>query len=132
MKNEKPKIDRKIFKDYILEVLDNEGGHWLIVSTIENEIKKFEERDFYGQFIDLCKKYNIEHAISYFGDSCQITILTNGYESYKLESINPQTNISLELSKILYSQLGNQILNKDFVDKVKKNYTIVSHGRKPD
>ncbi|KQS93966.1 hypothetical protein [Chryseobacterium sp. Leaf394] len=119
MTNFNPNINRSIFKNEILEIQQNEGNNSTVVNIIEKELTNSKELYFFEQFLNICRKYNINYVSTVNENLLEITIKTNGYESLKISYKNKDKDISIELAKILYGQLSIQILNKIFFDNMK-------------
>ena len=125
MSKSKLKIDRTQLKKIILRIQENEGNNGFVVKTIYEELQISNEIYFFEKFLTLCKKYQVEFKENIHLNKSQIIIKTNGYESFKFEYNNDkEKDITEELAKILYSQLSIQILNRRFIDDVKKKLPL--------
>jgi hypothetical protein len=122
MNNFNPKIDRSVFKKIILGKQENEGNNNFVVKKIYEELEISSGIYFFEQFINICKKYNIEFKNNINLKSYEVIIITNGYESHKFEYNDEVKDITVEFAKILYRQLSIQIMNEKFIDDAKKNY----------
>jgi hypothetical protein len=122
MYNFNPKIDRSVFKKIILGILENEGNNIFVVKKIKEELQISSEIYFFEQFVKICKKYKIEFKQNINLKTFEVIIITNGYESFKIEYNDKEKDITVELANILYRQLSTQIMNNKYIDDVKKNY----------
>jgi hypothetical protein len=120
--NFNPKIDRSVFKKIILGKQENEGNNNFVVKKIYEELEISSGIHFFEQFINICKKFNIEFKNNINLKTYEVVIITNGYESHKFEYNDEAKDITVEFAKILYRQLSAQIMNEKFIDDAKKNY----------
>lgn len=115
-----PKINRALFKQLILNKQDNEGHNALVVSSLQKLIAASDKISFFDVFIGICKDYNITFSFLKQNQSFKIVLFVNGREAQRYEYLDPDTDITTPFARILYLELATQILNADFVEKVKK------------
>lgn len=115
-----PKINHVLFKQLVLKIQDNEGNNSLVVTTVQKLITASDQTRFFDVFIGICKDYNVTYSFLKQSHSFKIVLFVNGRESQWYEYQDADTDITTPFTGILYQELATQILNTDFIEKVKK------------
>lgn len=114
------KINRQVFKNEIINILDYEGSNWTINSVVRTKLKENNNQNFYDRFIKICKEFNVRIFSTYTDRKYQIVINVNGNNSLTMEVENESDNISKVIAHYLFDELGTQILNREFINKHKE------------
>ncbi|WP_452220114.1 hypothetical protein [Lacinutrix salivirga] len=119
-----PRIDRKVFKEIIFRIQDNEGNNSNVVNTIAEKIKNTQEIYFFDVFINICNQYNVSYR-SYKETEAknniyEVIIIVNNRDHLSITYDDINYDVSKDLASKLYDAVGTQIRNEEFINSVKR------------
>lgn len=119
-----PRIDRKVFKEIIFRIQNNEGNNSNVVNTIAEKIKNTQEIYFFDVFINICNEYNVNYRcykkIEANNKIYEVIISANNRDHLSITYDDINYDISKDLASKLYNAVGTQIRNEQFIDSIKK------------